>query len=120
MRIAYVYDAVYPEIPGGVQLRIWEVGKRLAANGHDVHIYGMHCWDGPRTIMREGVTLHGICPELPLYRGGRRSIAEAVLFACAVAAPLASRTFDLIDCQQFPLFSAFSAKAIAVMRRSPW
>jgi len=30
MRIAYVYDAVYPEIPGGVQLRIWEVAKRLA------------------------------------------------------------------------------------------
>jgi glycosyltransferase involved in cell wall biosynthesis len=119
MRIAYVYDAVYPEIPGGVQLRIWEVGKRLAANGHDVHIYGMHCWDGPRTIIREGVTLHGICPELPLYRGGRRSISEALLFACAVAAPLASRTFDLIDCQHFPFFPIFSGKMSAGIRRTP-
>jgi glycosyltransferase involved in cell wall biosynthesis len=119
MRIAYVYDAVYPEIPGGVQLRIWEVGKRLAEKGHDIHIFGMHSWSGPRTITREGVTLHGICPQMPMYHHGRRSVAEAILFACMVAAPLTSRSFDLIDCQHFPFFPVFSAKMSAVVRRTP-
>jgi glycosyltransferase involved in cell wall biosynthesis len=79
----------------------------------------MHCWEGPGTINREGVTLHGICPEMTLYRRGRRSITEAILFGSAVVIPLASRPFDLIDCQQFPFFSVFGAKAIAAMRRTP-
>lgn len=119
MRIAYVYDAVYPEIPGGVQLRIWEVAKRLAERGHDVHLFGMHCWEGPATVTREGVTLHGVCPEMPLYRNGRRSIREAILFGCAVVIPLASRKFDLIDCQHFPFFSVFGAKMSSSVRRTP-
>ncbi len=119
MRIAYVYDAVYPEIPGGVQLRIWEVAKRLAGRGHEVHLFGMHCWVGATTITREGVTLHGVCPEMPLYRDGRRSIGEAILFGWAVVIPLVSRRFDLIDCQHFPFFSVFGAKLSAVLRRTP-
>lgn len=119
MKIAYVYDAVYPEIPGGVQLRIWEVGRRLAVSGHEVHIFSMHCWEGPRTIVREGVTLHGICPQLALYHRGRRSIAEAIFFGIATAAPLTFGSFDLIDCQHFPYFPVFSAKIGAAVRKTP-
>jgi glycosyltransferase involved in cell wall biosynthesis len=119
MRIAYVYDAVYPDIPGGVQLRIWEVGRRLAERGHEVHLFGMHCWKGPATIVREGVTLHGVFPEMALYRHGRRSIREAIRFGFAVVIPLASRRFDLIDCQHFPFFSVFGAKIDVVLRRTP-
>jgi L-malate glycosyltransferase len=119
MKIAYVYDAVYPEIPGGVQMRIWEVAKRLAGRGHEVHLFGMHCWEGPATITREGVTLHGVCPKVSLYRRGRRSITEAVLFGFTVVIPLASQPFDLIDCQHFPFFSVFGAKVSAFLRRTP-
>jgi glycosyltransferase involved in cell wall biosynthesis len=119
MQIAYVYDAVYPEIPGGVQLRIWEIGRRLAERGHDVHLFGMHCWEGPATVTRTGVTLHGVCPEMALYRHGRRSIREAIRFGFAVVIPLVSRKFDLIDCQHFPFFSVFGAKMSAVLRKTP-
>jgi hypothetical protein len=28
MKIAYVYDAVYPYIKGGAEKRIYEIGKR--------------------------------------------------------------------------------------------
>jgi len=30
MKIAYVYDAVYPWIKGGAEKRIWKISKRLA------------------------------------------------------------------------------------------
>ncbi|MFA7073527.1 MAG: hypothetical protein WC138_13610, partial [Methanoculleus sp.] len=47
LKIAYVYDAVYPWVKGGVEKRIHEVSVRLAERGHEVHVYGMRCWDGP-------------------------------------------------------------------------
>jgi len=34
MKIAYVYDAVYPWIKGGAEKRIYEISTRLAERGH--------------------------------------------------------------------------------------
>ena len=80
MKIAFLYDAVYPYEKGGAQKRIWELARRLADN-HDVHLYGMHYWDGPPVIERENVTLHGVCEPQELYVEGRRSIPQAIYFA---------------------------------------
>lgn len=117
MKIAYVYDAVYPWEKGGGQKRIWELARRLAMD-HDVHLYGMHYWDGPRIIEREGVTFHGVCDPYELYVGGRRSIPQALAFASSVAPPLLRGQFDIIDCQAFPFFPCFAAKAHELLRRS--
>ena len=38
MKIAYVYDAVYPWIKGGAEKRIYEISKRLVERGHEVHL----------------------------------------------------------------------------------
>ena len=38
MKIAYVYDAVYPWIKGGAEKRIYEISKRLAERGHEVYL----------------------------------------------------------------------------------
>lgn len=114
MRIAYVYDAVYPWETGGVQKRVWELGRRLA-DDHDVHWYGLHYWDGPAVIEREGVTLHGVAEPETLYVDGRRSIPEALGFAAKVARPLLAEEFDVIDCQEFPYFPAFSSKLAATV-----
>jgi hypothetical protein len=35
MKIAYVYDAVYPWVKGGAEKRIWEISKRLVERGHE-------------------------------------------------------------------------------------
>jgi len=35
MKIAYIYDAIYPWIKGGAEKRIYEIGKRLADKGHE-------------------------------------------------------------------------------------
>ena len=68
MKIAFVYDVVYPYVKGGVEKRIWEMSRRLAARGHEVHIYGMKYWDGPDNIQVEGVMLHGVCAPMKLYK----------------------------------------------------
>lgn len=120
LKIAYVYDCVYPYVKGGVERRIWELSQRLAARGHDVHIYGMKYWKGARRIEREGVNLHGVCPPRPLYSGGKRSISEALFFGSQVLPPLLSEKFDLIDCQAFPYFSSFPVKLHSYLKATPF
>jgi hypothetical protein len=36
MKIAFIYDCIYPWIKGGAEKRIYEIAKRLA-DGHEVH-----------------------------------------------------------------------------------
>jgi glycosyltransferase involved in cell wall biosynthesis len=119
MQIAYVYDAVYPYVLGGVEKRVREVSTRLSARGHEVHLYGMKFWDGPDTIEEDGVVLHGVCPRVPLYAGGRRSVVQALRFGQAVLRPLCASGADIIDCQNFPYFSCISARAAASLSRVP-
>lgn len=106
MRIAFVYDAVYPWENGGVQKRVWEIARRLA-DDHDVHWYGLHYWDGPPVVQRENVVLHGVAEPRDLYVDGRRSISEALYFAANLVGPLANADVDVVDCQAFPYFSCY-------------
>ena len=117
MKIAFVYDAVYPWEKGGAQKRVWELARRLSSD-HDVHVYGMHYWDGPAVKEREGVILHGVCEPYELYVDGRRSIPQAIKFAARLTRPLMAEDFDIIDCQQFPYFPCFTTKLHELAQRS--
>jgi len=119
MKIAFVYDVIYPFVKGGVEKRVWELAVRLAARGHDVHLIGMKYWEGADTLQKDGVTLHGICLPQPLYTRGRRSIRQAVIFGICLVPFLLKEKFDIIDCQQFPYFPCFAVKLASVMKRTP-
>ena len=43
MKIAFIYDAIYPWVKGGAEKRIYEIGRRLA-DKHEVHWYGIGWW----------------------------------------------------------------------------
>lgn len=120
MKIAFVYDVIYPYVKGGVEKRIRELAVRLSARGHDVHIVGMKYWEGPDALEVDGITLHGICPAQPLYADGRRTIREAIWFSTCLIPFLKREEFDIIDCQQFPYFPCFSVKVAAVMKKKPF
>lgn len=109
MRIAYVYDAVYPWIKGGAERRVYELSQRLARRGHEVHCYGARWWGGERRINLGGVWHHGVCPPHPLYINNKRSVKQALLFSLGVLRKLEGG-FDVIDCQEFPYLSCFSAR----------
>jgi len=119
MRIAFLYDCIYPYVIGGVERRTWEMGRRLATRGHEVHLLGMKFWDGPRVIGRDGVRIHGVSPAAPLYTGGRRAILPAARYALSLLPHLFSGEFDLIDAQQFPYLHCFSAAFAGAAKRVP-
>lgn len=109
MKIAYVYDCVYPWTKGGAEKRTWEIARRLAQR-HEVHWYGIRWWAGGEVLEKDGILFHGVCEPMDLYVGGRRSIREALVFAFKLIRPLRAGQFDIIDCQQFPYFPCFTAK----------
>jgi L-malate glycosyltransferase len=116
VKIAIVYDAVFPYVKGGAERRYYELAVRLAERGHEVHWYGMRYWDGPRVQTTDGVIYHGVCRARPLYvAGGRRSIVQALVFGLACLR-LVRRRYDVIDCCGFPFFSLFSARLATAVR----
>nr|WP_320161264.1 glycosyltransferase family 4 protein [uncultured Methanoregula sp.] len=119
MKIAFIYDAIYPFVKGGVEKRVWELAVRLTRDGHDVHLFGMKFWDGDPVLIRDGVTVHGVCPAQSLYANGRRTFRQAWTFSSHLIRPLLRERFDIIDCQQFPYFPCFSAKIVSVMKKTP-
>ena len=116
MKIAFVYDAIYPYRVGGVEKRIYELSRRLAARGHEIHIYGLKEWDGEASFIKDHVWYHGSGKSVPFYTHGRRSIHEACYFGWIILAPLLKEHFDVIDCQNFPYFACFSVAFAAKIR----
>lgn len=118
MKIAYVYDAVYPWVTGGIERRVWELSRRLSEH-HEVHLYGWRYWGSEDTLKRNGVQLHGVAsPPSTLYVDGRRSILPALSFAYHLVRPLRREDFDVLDCQQFPYFPSFASKLGALRKKS--
>jgi glycosyltransferase involved in cell wall biosynthesis len=118
MKIAYVYDVIHPYVIGGAQKRIWELSTRLATRGHEVTILGMKYWPGDDIVCRQSVRLWGVCPPQQLFINGRRSIREAIYYACRVLPPLMKEKYDIVDAVNFPFFPCFSAAFHSLTRRS--
>lgn len=115
LRIAYVSDAVYPFNKGGKEKRLYEISRRLAGRGIDVHIYTMQWWTGSDKIELDGVHFHAICKLYPLYQGERRSISEAIFFGLATF-KLLFEPFDALDVDQMPFFPLWSARIVTWLR----
>jgi glycosyltransferase involved in cell wall biosynthesis len=116
-KIVFVSDTVYPYMKGGKEKRMHEITKRLAARGHDVHIYTMHWWDSAeKSRVENGVQLHAICKYYELYNGDRRTIKQGILFGVACLKLLRIQ-FDVLDVDHMPFFPIFSIWLICTLRR---
>lgn len=119
MKVAFVYDAIYPWVKGGAEVRIHELGRRLSLQGHDVHLFGIKWWEGNDVLQYEGMTLHGVCKAQDLYVNGRRSISEALILSVKLFPALMNEKFDIIDVSVFPYFSCFTVKTVSILKKIP-
>ncbi|MGO9972899.1 MAG: glycosyltransferase [Solirubrobacteraceae bacterium] len=110
-----VTDAIAPYHRGGKEQRYAEIAPRLGAYA-SVRVYTMKWWEGPATIERDGVTYQAITPLLPLYRHGRRSVRQAIVFAIACARLLFC-PFDAIEADHMPYLQLFVLKAVTLIKR---
>lgn len=120
MKIALIYDAIYPFVTGGGERRNWEIARVLAHRGHEVSLLGMQAWIGDPVLSREGVRIVGVCPPMALFTGsGRRSFLQPFVFARAVYQHLRRTTYDMVDCASFPYLSCLAVRA-ALGSRKPF
>jgi glycosyltransferase involved in cell wall biosynthesis len=113
MRIAFVYDAIAPWATGGAERRVAALAERLSGR-HEVHLVGWQWWDGPSTVERDGVILHGVGPAPDLYGAdGKRTVREAVAFSARLLPFLLRNRFDVIDCSATPYLPLYSTALAA-------
>ena len=119
MRIAIIYDCIYPYVKGGVEKRNWEISKRLAQKGHEIHLYGMKDWEGDSDLLNEGVHIHGLGKRTKRYTSeGRRSITQALKFSLLLTLRLLKekKEYDVIECSSSPYLSAYPTKAYCMLK----
>ncbi|MBI5872456.1 glycosyltransferase family 4 protein [archaeon] len=118
MKIAFISDDVWPYNKGGKERRLYEITKRLAGDGHEVHIYCMNWWKGENLIQNEdGIYLHGVCRKYELYtKKGKRSIKQAILFSFALMKRLFDKKYELVDTDAFPYFPIISSWLVSKLK----
>lgn len=118
MKIAIISDTLYPFVKGGADKRYHEIAKYLVAQGHEVHVFTLRWWGDEKSIVRDGMRLHGVCDPMPLYVKGRRSIREAIVFAMALPWSLMRHRFDVIECNVNPFLHCFPIRVISWIYRT--
>lgn len=118
LRIAFISDAVYPYNKGGKESRLFELSRRLAAQGQDVTVYCMKWWKSSAAPAYDGVKYEAICPLLPLYAGERRSIIQGILFGISCFS-MVGKNFDIADVDHMPFFPLYSMKIVCWLKRKP-
>ncbi|MFH0738734.1 MAG: glycosyltransferase family 4 protein [Candidatus Omnitrophota bacterium] len=117
MKIAYIYDVIYPYVKGGAERSFWELAKKLSKR-NEVHLFGMKSWEGNAHFIKEGVHIHGVGRPRKLYlKSGIRSIKEALCFSFSILPALFKEKFDLIDCNAFPYLPYFPVKLYSFWRK---
>jgi len=103
MRIALVYDCLYPHTVGGAERWLRELALALSAE-HDVTYVTRRQWRrGENPI--PGVRCLAVAPGGRLYtEAGRRRVAPALSFGagCFLHFVLNRRRYDIVDCLSFP------------------
>jgi len=95
LRIALVYDCLYPQTIGGIEHRSAQLATALAQRGHAVTLVGM----GQPGAAREGVEILALGPRAS--DGASRSARHTLRFARAMARlPLAR--FDAVEAANIP------------------
>jgi glycosyltransferase involved in cell wall biosynthesis len=87
----------------------------------DVVAYSMKWWDvAPATVYFPfgSLTYRALCPRVAMYRGSRRSIFQAIVFALSTLR-LVTRSFDVIEADHMPYLQLLPLRVVAWLKRVP-
>ena len=112
VRVALVYDCLFPWTIGGAERWYRSLAERLAAEGHAVTYLTLRQWGRAEKPVIPGVRVVPVGPRMGLYApDGRRRIGPPLAFGAGVLAHLAvsGRRYDVVHTASFPYFSLLAA-----------
>jgi glycosyltransferase involved in cell wall biosynthesis len=119
MRVALIYDAVYPYVAGGVERRNYALAAATPAD-HEVALYGLAYWRHDPSRRLPHCTYVAVAPAMPLYtRAGRRSLLEPFIFALGLFWALLRSREDVWDVASFPYISVPVARFMSIVKGRP-
>lgn len=119
MKVAIIYDCLFPWTIGGAERWYRNLAERLAAAGHEVTYLTLRQWrdgDAPRL---PGVEVIAVGPHIDLYSDGKRRIWPPVRFGLGVLGHLLrhGRQYDHLHMASFPFFSLLAAGLLRPLHR---
>ena len=83
MKIALVYDLIYPYSIGGAESRYFSLAKNLVLKGHEVHLFGVKMWPEKNNIkVANNFFIHGISRYKSKYSfKGNRKVFEPIKYS---------------------------------------
>lgn len=121
MRIAVVYDCLYPWTTGGAERLFRSYAEEWVAAGHDVTYLTRRQWDEDEAPAVPGVEVEAIAGRVELYDAdGARRPGPAVAFAAAVGWGLLRRRgrFDAVYVSAIPPLNVLAAVPALLGSRS--
>lgn len=111
MKIAVIYDCLFPWTIGGAERWLRDLAEGLAAKGHEVSYITLCQWDEGDEPQLAGVTVVSVGPRLPLYVEGKRRIWPPIRFGMGVFWHLLrhGRDYDRLHLCSFPYFALLAA-----------
>jgi glycosyltransferase involved in cell wall biosynthesis len=112
VRVAVVYDCLFPYTVGGAERWYRNVAERLASEGHEVTYLTLRQWDRGEAGAVPGARVQAVGPRFSLYtESGRRKVLPPLVFGAGVLLHLLrhGRHYDVVHTASFPYFSLLAA-----------
>lgn len=111
MRVAVVYDCLFPWTVGGAERWYRNLAERLARGGHEVTYLTLRQWDASDPPDLPGVKVVAVGPRMELYAAGKRRIWPPLRFGLGLLGHLLchGRRYDRLHLASFPFFSLLAA-----------
>ena len=119
MKIAIVYDCLYPWTVGGAERWYRNLAEKLAQAGHEVTYLTLRQWDDHDAPRLPGVSVIAVGPHLTLYSEGKRRIWPPIRFGLGVFGHLLwhGGRYDRLHMASFPFFSLLAAGILKPLYR---
>ena len=114
LKIAFLTEFFYPHI-GGCEKRLFEIGRRLASKGHEIHVFTIQ-YDRnlPQEEKIDGVNVHRYAfSRSYISEDSFRSLGGILQYSSASFFKLLGSKFDLYYANQWPMLHSLCTKPIA-------
>lgn len=121
MKIAILTELFYPHI-AGCERRFFELGKRLAKRGHEVHIFTIHFEkELSSEEVVEGISIHRYAHSENYLKDNQfRSLVGVLKYSLVTATKIMGGDFDVYYSNQWPLLHSVFAKPFAPRLVQEW